>query len=143
MKSSKSQSSQSSKTSKCSKTSCSSGSSASAPSKAEKNAVRDSAGTHYHRMNLSVSRFENGTQTDIRIHRETGKEADIYVSQGADAWTLTPEELDKLPPELEKEVKTLLSPKRIQSVEGWLSFFTQPEKSSKPRTLPGRESAKS
>ncbi|MBQ2821511.1 MAG: hypothetical protein IJF17_08015 [Thermoguttaceae bacterium] len=86
----------------------------------------------YRQMNLSVTRITNGIQTDIRVHHETGKPTDIYVSQGSEAWTLSPEELDQLPEHLEKEVKMLLNTGSHGSGESWAIFGSE-DKNEKKR----------
>ncbi|MDO4550513.1 MAG: hypothetical protein Q4C96_04610 [Planctomycetia bacterium] len=63
---------------------------------------------HYHMMSLTVSRNENGKNTCIGIHRQTGKPTTIDVSQGGRSWTLSPKELYKLPEDLSQEVRSLL-----------------------------------
>lgn len=62
----------------------------------------------YHMMSLTVSRTENGKNTCIGIHRQTGKPTTIDVSQGGRSWTLNPKELYKLPEDLSREVRGLL-----------------------------------
>lgn len=80
----------------------------------------------YHQMSLSVSRFDNGEQTDIRIHRETGKSTEIYVSRGSEAWDVNSSELDQLPEDLQSEVKSLLCPShsdKDSSSRSWKEWF--------------------
>ena len=77
----------------------------------------------YHQMSLSVSRLENGEQTDIRIRRESGKPTDIYVSRGSEAWDVGPDRLSHLPHDLRDEVKWLLNPEAAQKRHWWNSFF--------------------
>lgn len=90
-----------------------------------------SAPTLYRQVNLSVSRIRNGIQTDVRIHHETGKPTDIYVSQGDEAWTLTPDELDQLPKPLEEEVKALLTPEYANTGHSRLKFGADEKKEKK------------
>ncbi|MDO4570364.1 MAG: hypothetical protein Q4D38_08275 [Planctomycetia bacterium] len=81
----------------------------------------------YNQMSLSVSRMMDGEQTEIRIHRETGKPTDIYVSRGGESWSLNAHEIDDLPSDLRGEVKQLLKPSDTERRSWWdsfLSFFT-------------------
>ncbi|MDO4582709.1 MAG: hypothetical protein Q4D62_01265 [Planctomycetia bacterium] len=80
----------------------------------------------YHQMSLSVSRFDNGEQTDIRIHRETGKPTEVYVSRGSEAWDVNSSELNQLPEDLRHEVKSLLCPSHLEkdhSSRSWKEWF--------------------
>lgn len=90
---------------------------------------------HYRQMNLSVSRMADGIQTDIRIHRETGHQTDIYVSRGADCWTVNPRELNQLPQDLSREVRMLLNPSSQPPLESWLGFFGQPDQPREDASL--------
>lgn len=103
----------------------------SAPHEPKEEANANADCSLYRQMNLSVSRIKNGIQTDIRVHRETGKPTDIYVSQGDDAWTLAPDELDQLPKALEEEVKTLLTPENRDAGYSWLKFGAEAKKEKK------------
>ena len=85
----------------------------------------------YREMSLSVSRMCDGEQTDIRIHRETGKPTDIYVSRGGESWNLSPKELDELPHDLHDEVKSLLHPSTNEHWERWCSIFSLGHESDK------------
>ena len=79
----------------------------------------------YHQMDLSVSRMEEGEQTDIRIHRETGKSTEVYVSQGGESWDLSSEELHSLPTTLRKEVECLLHPfENSEKSHWWSNLFS-------------------
>lgn len=85
----------------------------------------DSFLPEYHQMSLSVSRMEEGEQTDIRIHRETGKSTEVYVSQGGESWDLSSEELHQLPKALRKEVECLLNPfENSEKSHWWSSLFS-------------------
>ena len=78
---------------------------------------------HYHMMSLTVSRTENGKNTCIGIHRQTGKPTTIDVSQGGRSWTLGPKELYKLPEDLSREVRGLLHCGRNEKLGRHESFW--------------------
>ena len=77
----------------------------------------------YHMMSLTVSRSENGKNTCIGIHRQTGKPTTIDVSQGGRSWTLSPKELYKLPEDLSREVRGLLHCGKNEKIGQQESFW--------------------
>ncbi len=93
----------------------------------------------YRQMDISVTRTAEDVQTDIRIHRETGKPTDIYVSRGSDAWTVSPKEVNQLPSDLQQEVYALLDTHSERSRKSWLEILNfWDSQRSEPSLLEGR-----